>query len=120
MSVLIWRLANLPKIAKLKFSGGRNVIAVVALPETPNKKPPTRFKWRIRQIIITLTKFSRYTVLATVVRSISRYRNGHGYNNYCSRTVIVTDKDTIMKITDIYIEHIIFENKDLKSSFACF
>ena len=37
----IWRI--LPKIAKfktakLKFSGGHNVIAVVAMSETPNKK----------------------------------------------------------------------------------
>ncbi len=33
-NLAIWRI--LPKIAKLKFSGGRNVIAVVATPETPN------------------------------------------------------------------------------------
>ena len=39
-------MANMPLIAKLKFSGGRNVSAVyiVATPKTPN------FKWLIRQI----------------------------------------------------------------------
>ncbi len=37
--VLIWRFGPLMvklKTAKLKFSGGRNVSAVVATPETPN------------------------------------------------------------------------------------
>ncbi len=51
-----FNLAILPKIAKLKtaklkFSGGRNISAVVATPETPNKKTSSQLKWLIRQIL---------------------------------------------------------------------
>ncbi len=45
-TVILYRITghfNLVKIAKLKFSGGRNVIAVVATPETPNYKTPSQF-----------------------------------------------------------------------------
>ena len=53
-----------------QFSGGRNVSAVVATPETP---PPITFKWLIRQIIIILAQFSIIVLKLHVPRELSQY-----------------------------------------------